>query len=453
MKRKQQLILIALALANLVVLGTGATLVARSTRNQPSVITPAPTLTPLPTETAPAAARLPTMTPSFTPSPTFRPTSTPKPTITPTETPTPGPTPLATLAAGMTFASLEDFWEGKARWAIEAYDVGLPVDSSDTIYRGGTTFWSYLHADHRAEGIVDSCGDPVPYPGCVTLWKSYDGGLTFQLEQPTCLFPCVKCPCDEMIDHVKQQQYPRVFIDGGRFYMVYEWGGGTIMRTSSDGVNWSGEAWVPKSGVWSTSRRPCGEAKGVGHHPNAPPEFDCLAGAPPGIYIEGNRLYVFVGLGRNPGHMGCFEGNKAAEAAGLRLCDNNPLFGADMEIGYGPVDAEGMGANPYFEYRTISSADVVRMGDHYYMAYEGVRGPSALGNRDDQFALGFARSISPTIDGPWETYPDNPVIMNVADNWGVGHADIVIVGSATYLYTATSQSTRGRYVLVRRSDY
>jgi len=75
-KRKQRLILVALALANLIVLGGGATIVVRSTRNLPSVITPIPTLTPLPPKTVPAAAHASTVTPTFTPSPTLRPTST-----------------------------------------------------------------------------------------------------------------------------------------------------------------------------------------------------------------------------------------------------------------------------------------------------------------------------------------------------------------------------------------
>jgi len=42
------------------------------------------------------------------------------------------------------------------------------------------------------------------------------------------------------------------------------------------------------------------------------------------------------------------------------------------------------------------------------------------------------------------------VIVDLSGNWGVGHADIIVVGPATYLYTATSFETRGRYVLVRR---
>jgi hypothetical protein len=234
-------------------------------------------------------------------------------------------------------------------------------------------------------------------------------------------------------------------------YMVYEWGAGTYMRTSSDGILWSGEAHVPGTGQWHADPGTCPTAAAVGEHPNIYMETeygDCLVGAPPGVFVEGDLLYVFVGLGRDPGHMGCYVGSKHAGAAGLRRCASNPLFGA--ENGYGPLDALGAAANPYFEFRTISSADVVRVGAHYYMAYEGVRGPSDPTVVDNQFALGFARSAGPAIDGPWEKYPGNPVIMDVANNWGIGHADIVIVGPATYLYTATSQTTRGRYVLVRR---
>ena len=107
-------------------------------------------------------------------------------------------------------------------------------------------------------------------------------------------------------------------------------------------------------------------------------------------------------------------------------------------------------ANPYFEFRTISSADVVRVGDRYYMTYEGVRGPSNPTVVDDQFGLGLARSFGPLIDGPWERYPGNPILMDLPGNVGVGHADLVLAGGATYLYTATPAFTRGRYVLVQR---
>jgi len=324
--------------------------------------------------------------------------------------------------------------------------VGLPVGESDTVYRGGNEFWSYLHASYRSAGVVDQCGDPAPFPGCTTLWRSTDGGRHFWLENPVCLFPCASCPCDVARDHINQQQYPRTFFDGGRAYMVYEWGAGTYLRSSSDGLHWSAAAHVPGTGQWNGV---CAEVETVGQHPNIYNEAEfgnCLVGAPPGIYVQGDLLYVFVGMGRSPGHMGCLVGGKGAGAADLHKCAANPLFGA--ELGYGPPDQLGGAANPYFEFRTLSSADVVRVGDRYYMVYEGVRGPSNPTVVDDQFALGLARSVGPAIDGPWEKYPGNPIIMDLANNWGVGHGDLLIVGPATYLYTATSQTTRGRYVLV-----
>jgi len=386
------------------------------------------------------------------PTPTLSPTRTPT-LLPPIHTPTPPPpTPSFTFAPppGREFATLDEFWAGGAEWVLEAHDVGLPVGESDTVYRGGGEFWAYLHASHQSAGVVDSCGDPAPFPGCVTLWKSHDGGLHFALENPVCLFPCGSCPCSPS-DHTQQQQYPRIFFDTDRAYVVYEWGAGVYMRTSTDGVNWSAEAHVPGTGQWHAEPGTCPTAASIGQHPNiyAETEYgDCLVGAPPGIYVEGSLLYVFVGLGRDPGHMGCYVGDKYSGARGLRECASNPLFGA--ELGYGPMDVLGAEANPYFEFRTVSSADVVRVGDHYYMAYEGVRGPSNPTVVDDQFALGFARSVGPAIDGPWEKYPGNPVIMDLANNWGIGHGDLVTVGPAAYLYTATSTTTRGRYVLVRR---
>jgi len=360
------------------------------------------------------------------------------------------PTLLLRAPEGREFATLDDFWVGSAEWAMESYDVGLPVGESDTVYRGGTEFWSYLHASYQSAGVLDQCGNPAPFPGCVTLWKSSDGGLHFGLENPVCLFPCSSCPCQTDRDHTNQQQYPRVFFDTDQAYMVYEWGAGAYLRTSPDGSNWSSESQVPGTGAWLESQSPCTEAESIGEHPHiySELELDCLVGAPPGIYVSGDQLIIFVGLGRAPGHMGCYIGNKYAGTAGLRKCTANPLFGADL--GYGPVELVGSAANPYFEFRTMSSADVIRVGEHYYMTYEGVRGPSDPTVVDDQFALGLARSAGSEIDGPWEKYPGNPLIMDLPGNVGVGHGDIVIVGPATFLYTGTSPSTRGRFVLVRK---
>jgi len=452
---QRQLLFSSFGFALLVVLLACAGCASASQSTPTATATPTPL--PVPTETSTPTATA-TPAPTSTPAPSDTPTATATPvpptaSATPTLFPTPtSPPPFVPIPPpGREFATLDEFWAGTAEWLLEEFDVGLPVGESDTVHRGGGEFWSYLHASHQSAGVLDKCGAPAPFPGCVTLWKSHDGGRYFSLESPRCLLPCLSCPCTNQ-DHTHQQQYPRVFFDTDRVYMVYEWGAGVYMRTSTDGLNWSGEAHVPGTGQWNESpERPCTEAERIGEHPNIYAETEygnCLAGAPPGIYVEGDLLYVFVGLGRDPGHMGCYVGDKYAGAAGLRKCASNPLFGA--ELGYGPVELLGPEANPYFEFRTISSADVVRVGDRYYMAYEGVRGPSNPTVVDDQFALGFARSVGPAIDGPWEKYPGNPVIMDLANNWGIGHGDVVIVGSATYLYTATSQTTRGRYVLVRR---
>ena len=351
---------------------------------------------------------------------------------------------------GRQFATLEDFWGYQAEWFLEEPDTGLPIGESDTVHRGGSELWSYLHASYQSAGVVDQCGDPVPFPGCTTLWKSYDGGRHFALEPPVCLFPCAACPCEHTRDHIGQQQYPRVSFQPDRAYLVYEFGAFTYLRTSMDGISWSAAGLVPGTGVWYFENRACLAAETIGDHPNIDreQEYDCLVGAPPGIYIQGDLLYVFVALGKAPGHMGCFVGSRFGGVRNLRKCTSNPLFGAEM--GYGPTETLGTGANPYFEYRTVSSADVVRVGEHYYMTYEGVRGPSHSGVGDDQFGLGLARSAGPAIDGPWHKYPGNPILMNLPGNVGVGHADLIVIGSATYLYTSTSSHTRGRYVLLHR---
>ncbi len=397
----------------------------------------------------------PTAVAQHLPSPTPLPTSSPlpaPPTSTPIPTVTPSPTPEIGFypPKGRQFATLEDFWNGHAEWLLEIHDTGLPIGESDTVYRGGNELWSYLHASYQSAGVVDQCGDPVPFPGCTTRWISLDAGRSFTLIEPVCLFPCASCPCDNRRDHIAQQQYPRVAFTPEEVYLVYEFGAYNYLRTSPDGLNWSDHAHIKGTWIWTYPYGSCKPYELIRHHPNifAGQEWDCLAGGPPGIYVEGDMLYIFVALGKAPGHMGCYKGNRFLGAAGLRECDNNPLFGA--ELGYGPREVMGAEANPYFEFRTISSADVVRVGNHYYMTYEGIRGPSNPFVVDDQFGLGLARSVTLEIDGPWEKYPGNPIIMDLPGNVGVGHADIVLIGEATYLYTATLEGTRGRYVLVRK---
>ncbi len=358
--------------------------------------------------------------------------------------------------------TLMDFWEGRAAWALDLQDVGLPVGESDTIYSGDGVYWSYLHASYESAGVIDQCGAPVAFPGCVTRWESTDGGRTFSLPIPVCLLPCASCPCEDQRDHLgvtdqgavaASQQYPRVFRAADEYYMVYEWHAQTMLRTSPDGLNWSHPANIRiPGGTWPSSYAPCSVVERIGPHPFIRGEiYDCLVGAPPGVYVEGDMLYVFVAAGSAPGHMRCYKGSRLTGAAGLRLCDTDPLFEGSRE--YGPLDIrEGTAISPYFDFRYVSSADVLHVGDHYYMSYEGIRGPHVLEyGRDSQFGLGFARSAGNDIDGAWEKFPGNPVLsVGVVDNWGIGHADLLVVEGVTWMYTATSQTTRGRYRLVWR---
>ena len=138
-----------------------------------------------------------------------------------------------------------------------------------------------------------------------------------------------------------------------------------------------------------------------------------------GLFVDGATLYVFVGLGKNPSHMGCYRGRVQEGATGLRRCETDVLFqGAPT---YGPPTVVGVAGNAFFDFRTISAADVVQVGERFYMAYEGVRGPSKSTSGDDQFNLGFARSRGPAVDGQWEKYPGNPVLWTcpAMSAWGM----------------------------------
>lgn len=116
---------------------------------------------------------------------------------------------------------------------------------------------------------------------------------------------------------------------------------------------------------------------------------------------------------------------------------------------YGDVNLSGADAHPYFDFRYVSSAEVTKIGDHYYMFYEGIRGSEELEiGSDTQFGLGLARPLGDSIDGEWETFEHNPIIMDMQFNWGIGHADFIIIDGVSYLYTSTSIDTRGRYELV-----
>lgn len=355
----------------------------------------------------------------------------------------PVPLQLAEEPTSGTSPTLADLWEGRAKFVVDVPVTGLPMGESDTVLLRDGRRWSFVHASDRSAGILDSCGDPVPFPGCVVIYESRDGEQ-FSLLDNVCLTTCNQCPCAADDQQIDQQQYPRVAYDGNLLHMVYEYRGMVMHRTSEDGLRWEAASFVPATGFWATDFQPCPMGAAVGEHPYTAPVAECLVGGPPGIHIEGDQLYIFVGMGQNPGAMGCYRGQIDGPIAQLARCDANPLFIGAANYGPSSVDAT---ANDHFDFRTISSAEVQKIGDRYYMLYEGVRGPGPGDPGDTQFGLGLARSLTSQIDGPWETYANNPVLLDVPANIGVGHADLVVDGGITYLYTSLDGMTRSRLVL------
>ena len=338
-----------------------------------------------------------------------------------------------------------DFWAGRAKFVVDVQNTGLPMGESDTIVMSNGEFWSYMHASLRSAGTVDRCGDPVEFPGCTVIYRSRDGGRTFYHDEPPiCQFECRQCPCDSAHDHIDQQQYPRVFTDGSTLSLVYEYGGRVMLRRSSDGLTWSPPEQVRSTGVWR-GQGTCRPEERIGIHPYAPHTYDCMVGAPPGLYLEGRRLYVFVGLGQNPGSMGCYYGTLNVSAGQFVKCRHNPLFTGAAK--YGPLKENGFTTRPFFDFRTISSAKVQKIGDRYYMLYEGTRGPGEGDPGDSQFGLGLARSLTNQIDGPWEKFPGNPILVDPPGNIGVGHADVVVANGQTLLYTSLDGIVRSRLAL------
>ncbi len=343
--------------------------------------------------------------------------------------------------------TLADFWAGRAEFVVEQEDTGLPRGESDTVVMGNGEVWSYLHASDASAGIVDRCGDPVQFPGCTVIYKSHDGGYTFQPpDPPVCLFECVRCPCDAERNHVVQQQYPRLQYDGQTMILVYEYLGRVMLRRSEDGLNWSPPRRVDHSGIWKLWLRDCGPGEQIGEHPFVRYDYECLAGGPPGVYIEDGNVHVLMAVGQNPGGMGCYVGKVQDNPARFMPCANNPLFAGAPE--YGPLEEKGPATNAYFDFRTISSAEITRVGDRYYILCEGIRGPGRDDAGDSQFGLGLARSLTAQIDGPWEKYAGNPILVDLPGNIGLGHADLVVMDGQTILYTALQRHERSRLALV-----
>jgi hypothetical protein len=203
---------------------------------------------------------------------------------------------------------------------------------------------------------------------------------------------------------------------------------------------------VADTGIWKLWLRTCSAAERIHPHPYVPYEYECLSGAPPGIFTVGGRVYVFVGMGQNPGGMGCYVGSATTPAEQFVRCRHNPLFVGAQE--YGPLEEKGPQTNPYFDFRTISSAEVQQVGDRFYMLYEGVRGPGPGDAGDTQFGLGLARSRADQIDDAWETYPLNPILVDLPGNIGLGHADVIVWRGQTVLFTSLDGVARSRLVLV-----
>ncbi len=359
--------------------------------------------------------------------------------------------PLPVLSpAGHGQPTLADFWAGTAHFALDVLDTGLPLGESESLAVDDGLVWSYVHRSHPAGGILDQCGNPVPFPGCVVRYRSDDGGRRFALAgPPECLIACRQCPCDSAHDHIDQQQYPDVVVAGGEAVMAYEYRGRTMLRRSPDGVHWSAPAPVPGTGIWEV--RPwCPPAAAIGRHPFVPYRFKCLAGGPPGLLATEDTLYVLVGLGQNPAGLGCFRAPLPVDPATFRPCDRGPLFAG--VAAYGPLALKGPPANPYFDFRTISSAELSRLGQgpssRYYALYEGIRGPGPGDPGDSQFGLGLARTLTDRPDGPWEKFPGNPILADLPGNVGLGHADLLQLNGTTYLYTSLDGVHRSRLVLV-----
>jgi hypothetical protein len=264
-----------------------------------------------------------------------------------------------------------------------------------------------------------------------------------------CAIACSTCPCVSETDHIDQQQYPRVVEADGIWYLVYEYRASVLLRTSADGLTWGPPTRVANTLIWNRWFQPCESYERIGPHPFISKGFECMAGGPPGVFVEGGVIYVFAGGGQNPGHMICYFGVASQSPRGFKPCVSNPLFtGA---LAYGPLGQPDAAANANFDFRYNTSAELISVRGRPYMFFEGIRGPgSVLDAGDTQFGLGLARAASREIDGKWERYPGNPLLVDVPANIGIGHADVVMFGGVTYLYTSLDGNVRARLKLVWR---
>ena len=87
--------------------------------------------------------------------------------------------------------TLDHFWEGNARFEVEIEDTKLPMGESDTVILADGTWRTYVHASYPSLGVLDQCGTPVEFPGCLVLFNSTDGGKSFA---PTLKHPSAKSP-------------------------------------------------------------------------------------------------------------------------------------------------------------------------------------------------------------------------------------------------------------------
>ena len=351
--------------------------------------------------------------------------------------------------------TLADFWDGSAEFILEVAETGLPMGESETLMMDNGHLWSYVHASDRSAGVIDRCGDPVEFPGCTVIYRSFDGGMSFSHESPPiCQFECNQCPCSSETDHIDQQQYPSISYSGvdNQLHMVYEYRGSTKYRSSPDGLRWSDPLPVADTGHWRQSLKPCPDNQRIGSHPFVPFDYECLSGAPPGIHVEGNEVFVFVAMGESPGNMGCYRGFVGQSAEKFEPCNTPILFSGAQE--YGPIEDRGRSTHAFWDFRYISSAEIYPIGEgenrRYYMLFEGIRGPGPFDAGDTQFGVGMARSITNQLDGPWEKFSGNPILVDSPANIGIGHSDLIVIDGETILYTSLDGVTRSRLRLVWR---